>query len=350
MQPQHPSTAAQANQPWWHVAPWPIHALREDGTPTQPNRELAIALGLDAGQLNDTEALLSLVPRSTRRALADALTEGSQHLPYRELPLSYRHRNGTPMMAHAARVGPLYGHHRPLVMLEGLEPRPPIERAALQARLGALIAHDYNNIFTVARSFIDLSQRPDFERRTQDFLTRATGALDHGIRLNELFQTFCHPEVLGPLESCDLGELMEELRPFIGRLLQPGPTWQIDVAPGLQPIEVRRPGLQRLILDLCVNAFRSWPRSPILYLELRPTPGNAHHLLIKAHPTHDQPSSDLPPRFDALFCRRQISAHQRRDPLFIEGILPQRKVAIDISSRALTAWLATTSDPHRPPH
>ncbi len=339
---QRPLTAQETPRPWWHLAPWPIHTLHEDGTPTAPNRELCAALGLGHSASSNGGGLLPLVPSGTQRLIHQAVHEPAPPSAYRELALSYRHRNGTPMMAHAARIGPLDGTHPPLVMLEGLEPRPPIERASLQARLGALIAHDLNNVFTVARSFIDLSlrRRLPIERATP-YLERAIGAINHGIRLNEILQTFSHPEVLGPLETCDLHTLIEEMRPFIGRLLQPGPAWQIDVAPGLDPIEARRTGLQRLLLDLCVNAYRAWPRTSTLCLELRPTPGNAGHLLIKAYPLGHAPPQGLPPRFDALFCRRQVSPSARRDPLFIDGILPHRQVAIDISASALSAWLHT---------
>lgn len=167
-----------------------------------------------------------------------------------------------------------------------------LDRARLQHLLTKVIAHDLNNVFTIAQSYVDLTLRLVPPRpQEEEFLKRALRAIRRGVRLNEILHTISADEHL-PAEECSLEELMEALHPVLDRLYAEGPSWRIQVAEDLPLLHTHHVSLTRFLVDLSANAFLRWNHGDELLLHIAPTAENAPKkgVLLYAGPSPGVPA------------------------------------------------------------
>lgn len=336
MERSQPPLEPRDLQRYLEVAPWPIHLADKQGRPCRPNPAFAALLGYRPDELGPAQ-LDECVPAETRDRIAQALREPKT--AYAQRPLVYRHRRGLEVEARRSRLGPLDVTSGPtLVMLEGLEPVRPLDRSRIQSRMSRLIAHDLNNVFTVAQSYIDLAGRPETEPPLADqYIDRALNAVRRGIRVTRQIQTIVLDKPF-PIEESDLSAVVEALEPFLSRLLPSAPDWTVECDSSLPPLRSHPALLGRFVLDMVTNALLRWPQSPQLRLEVRASPGRRPAALIRIQPPRtDTRAVDVP--FRLLLCEPGPSSTEQPAPLFVANILADHRIPIDVTDRALTALL-----------
>lgn len=323
------------------LAPWPIHLVDPRGQAHSPNAVFAAALGFTVDDF-DRHTFRRCIPSETRRRLADArrrLHEPSV-APYVEAELVYHHRDGTELRASRARIGPLDDPDAPAaVMLTDIEPPSELDRADVQSRFAGLVVHDLNNAFTIAKSYVDLArrQRPT-ARLSADYLERAARAIRRGIRLAEHLQTIANPHHL-PIEEVAIQDVLSELRPFISRLLSPGPQWSVFCQQKMPALMTHPIRLSRFMLDFCLNAHLRWPHSEELNLEVRSASNARRAVLVRVTPPEQTAPALATPYRPFLSRPKRMDKDSGPTPLFLHGVLHHHPISLDMSEDAITALL-----------
>lgn len=319
------------------LAPWPIHRLDARGEPHRANPALVEFLGYSSDEF-DRSTLAESIPSKTRRRLADCLNRDDRR--YVELSLVYRHRNDTEIQARQARVGPLDDTDSPtLVMLADLVPAHQLRRVDIQSRFARLIAHDLNNVFTIAQSYVDLARRQSPEgRMAADYLERAARAVRRGIHTSRQLQTLALDKGF-PIEPSNLEESIAAIQPFLSRLLPTGPRWSFECSPNLPEVMSHPALLNRFVLDFAVNAHRRWPHVHHLEIDVRPSPTDQPAIILRIRPTADDVPAPLSVPFRLYLCRPDPFSPARIDPLFVSDIVEQSPISVDADDENLTALI-----------
>lgn len=336
--PRTPSRSSPLDQ-WLEIAPWPIHHLDRRGLPANPNPALAALLGFTVDEMNRM-TLRRCIPSQTRQRLSQVRQIISRSsTPYAELALSYHHRDGSKIEVRRARVGPLNASPQPvLVMLAELARPQTLDRAGIQSRFSRLVAHDFNNVFTIAQSYVDLARRQGTTTRlASDYLERAARAIRRGIGLNEHLQTIALHDHL-PVEVSPLDEVLEIIRLYLPRLLSPGPKWSIVAQQNLAPVLSHPVLMTRFLIDLSINAQLRWPHATELSLQIRSAPSSQPSILVRITPP-ETTAAPLPMPFRLYLCRPSLSAPERTDPLFVHGIVERHPISVDCSDDAVIALI-----------
>ncbi len=323
------------------LAPWPIHLIDARGAALAPNPAFAAALGYSVEDF-DGRTFRRSIPSQTRRLLADCrhrLHEPPLD-PYLEVDLVYHHRDGTELRSPRSRIGPLDDPDAPAaVMLTTLEPPTELRRSDVQSRFAALVVHDLNNAFTIAQSYVDLARRQSpTARLSADYLERAARAIRRAIRLGEHLQIIANPRHL-PIDQISFEDVLGDLRPFISRLLSPGPQWSVLCQQQLPLLMTNPVRLSRFLLDFCLNAHLRWPHSPELTLDVR-SAANSHTAIL----ARITPPSDIAPALSVPY-RPLLSRPERMEtdhspqPLFLHDVLHRHPISLDIADDGITALL-----------
>lgn len=336
----HSSPTSPSLDDWMAIAPWPMHLLDSRGHPFGPNPALATVLGFSPDQL-DRQQLAESLSDSSRRRLAKTRRRllNADARQFAELQLQYRRRDGTPVEVRRGRLGPTDRADGPLlVMLQGLKAISTLDRSSIQARLARLIAHEFNNVFTVAKSYVDLARRQQpTARLAANYLQRASRAIRRGIAAAERLQILALDKRL-PMEQCAIDEVVEMIRPFLPRLLETGPRWSVFCQSDLPELRSHRTLLSRFFLDFILNAQLRWPHADQLELEIRSSSSDKPAVIIRVVPP-DALASALPVEFRPFLSSDEPLIPGNTDPLFISDILEGHPISIDTADDSLTALL-----------
>lgn len=322
---------------WLEVAPWPIHHIGPEGQPHRANPALASLLGYSPDAMDSTR-LAQCIPTRTHRRIREAL-ETPHNGSHIETELEYLHRDGVELVARQARIGPLDEPSvPPLVMLDGLQPSQKLDRARVQSRMARLVAHDLNNVFTVAQSYVDLVRRQNpTSRVSANYISRAARAIRRGIRVSRQLQTIIIEKPF-PTEECDLTEVLDVLQPFLARLLPTGPKWSIHYQHSLPALLSHPALLGRFLIDFSINAHLRWPQCRQFECRIRRSPGHQQTVVMRVRPP-EQSGPALPVPFRLYLCQTDPFTPDQVDPLFVTGILANHPIAIDKADHSLTALL-----------
>ncbi len=338
---EHPEASRRTGpeRRWIELAPWPIHLLDIRGRPQRPNPELAALLGYGVDELDQSTLFEALTPESRTR-LAECRHPSTTDRPFVELKLVYRHRTDIEIEARNARVGPLDDDQTPpLVMLSDVAPSRRLRRADIQSRFARLIAHDLNNVFTIAQSYVDLAHRQSPSARLAiEYLERAANAIQRGIRTSKQLQTLALDKGF-PIEESDVGDAVRHLQTFLPRLLPTGPRWSFDCASSLPTVMSHPALLSRFALDFAINGHRRWPHARRLELNVRHSPGEQPAVLLRIEPADETIAAGLPIPFRLFLCRPDPFSPAQTEPLFVSGIIDDERISIDATDDALTALI-----------
>ncbi|TXD38776.1 hypothetical protein FRC96_07505 [Lujinxingia vulgaris] len=261
--------SAEAFSAFFLGAPWPMHLVDARGTPGVCNPALVELLGLEdptpsASELLTPEAVRQLAQASRRLAKGGC--------DFVDRPLTYLHASGTPIRAARQRLIPLEredeGEPTYLAMLSELVPPQPFSRATLQSRMAQAIAHDFNNVFTVAASYVDLVRHQVEEDPHGQQLERALKACRRGIALVDALQLLTALDGLPPTET-DLNELLDRQERVLSQTLSPGPKLRIQCDEDLPILRAHPSRVGQLVADLVANALMRWPQASRLELHAR---------------------------------------------------------------------------------
>jgi signal transduction histidine kinase/CheY-like chemotaxis protein len=125
-------------------------------------------------------------------------------------------------------------------------------------RLTGGVAHDFNNLLMVASSGLELMDRTDDPARRQMLKEGVRGAIKRGADLTRQLLAFARrnplkPEVVAP------GERVEGMRLLLERSVGEGVGLDLQLQPGLWPVEIDAGQLEVALLNIAVNARDAMP-------------------------------------------------------------------------------------------
>ncbi len=173
--------------------------------------------------------------------------------------------NITPIRDRAGRIGRLLGVARDVTARNELEAR--LRQAQKLEAVGQLtggVAHDFNNLLQVVLAGLTLMERSrDPERRAQlsDSVRRAA---QRGGDLTKRLLTVARRQSLQP-QAVDLAAWFDDgAGELLRRALRGDIVTDIDITPGLPPVEADPTELELAVLNIAVNARDAMPQGGTL--------------------------------------------------------------------------------------
>ncbi len=127
------------------------------------------------------------------------------------------------------------------------------QKMELVGQLAGGVAHDFNNLLTVISGSAEMLRMkiadPDLERHLTQILT----AGDRAASLVRQLLGFSRKQMIQP-QSLDLDLLITEVGEMLTRLMSEDIVFQVEVSPGLPPIEADPGQIQQVLTNLVTNA------------------------------------------------------------------------------------------------
>ena len=162
---------------------------------------------------------------------------------------------------------------------EQIEERAKAEEALRQAqrleamgRLTGGVAHDFNNLLMVASSGLDLLDRTDEPERRERLKSGIRQAMERGAALTSQLLAFSRRAALKP-RVVDLGARIEAMRVLLERSLREDISVDIDIDPGLWPVEIDDNEFELALINISVNARDAMPEGGSLAIRAVNVPG-----------------------------------------------------------------------------
>jgi two-component system cell cycle sensor histidine kinase/response regulator CckA len=142
------------------------------------------------------------------------------------------------------------------------------QRLEAVGQLAGGIAHDFNNLLTAIRGYAELARRglEEGERRRGD-LDQVIANADRAVALIRQLLAFSRRQVLQP-KVLDAGTIVEGVAPLLRRLLGEHVELATSMAAGLGRVNVDPGQLERVVVNLAVNAADAMPDGGKLTIDL----------------------------------------------------------------------------------
>jgi PAS domain S-box-containing protein len=164
------------------------------------------------------------------------------------------------------------GRDAALVLAHDVTDRKRLEREFAQTqkmdaigRLAGGIAHDFNNVLLVIAGHASLL-RQDPETKDLHGLGEIERAADHASALTRQLLAFGRRQVLQP-RPIDVNEIVEGLGPMLTRIIGEDVEVAVRLAPEPAVVEADPAELERVIINLAVNARDAMPTGGLLTIE-----------------------------------------------------------------------------------
>ena len=144
------------------------------------------------------------------------------------------------------------------------------QRMEALGRLASGVAHDFNNLLGVIAGATDMladcigphdPARQDLNI-VQQTVTRAT-------ELTRQLLTFSRKQVIAH-QPLDMAATLREIAGLVRRILGAGIELQLHVTPGIPPIDVTRPQLEQIVMNVAANARDAMPNGGQFRIDARP--------------------------------------------------------------------------------
>lgn len=134
-------------------------------------------------------------------------------------------------------------------------------------RLAGGIAHDFNNVLTIitGRAQFALDDLPEDDPLASE-LDEVLSAADLAQRLSRQMLTFSRQQVIRP-EVLDLGQLAQDEKTILHRLLGEDLYLQVSTSPDLGQVKVDRTQIEQVLFNLASNARDAMPGGGTLTIE-----------------------------------------------------------------------------------
>jgi len=148
-------------------------------------------------------------------------------------------------------------------------------------QLAGGVAHDLNNILTAVGSLVELSQQEGPNAQISEYLDGIQAATARGAALTQQLLAFARKRIVRP-EDVELGAALKRLAPMVRSLIGEHIELELKLAGGLRPVRVDVGSLERVIMNLVVNARDAMPNGGRLRLQTWATTLDAHS--VEQHP------------------------------------------------------------------
>jgi len=143
------------------------------------------------------------------------------------------------------------------------------ERMESIGRLAGGVAHDFNNLITVIASSVSLAkQEPDLNPDLRDDLDIVGEACGRAAQLTAQLLTFARREVAEPT-PLDVDAVLADLAPMLKRLFDTSIDLVLVPGQGISLVKADRAQLDRLFVNLTINAAEAMPDGGTLTIATR---------------------------------------------------------------------------------
>jgi len=212
-------------------------------------------------------------------------------------------------------------------------------------QLAAGVAHDFNNILTVIQGNAALLRdQPGQDPSCTEPLNDISVAAERAARLVRQLLAFSRKQILNP-EMLNPGQVVSNLQETLKQLLQDRMTLEVNVAPGLPPVQADPGMIEQIIMNLSVNARDAMSNGGKLTIgvdtvtinnddaqknsEIRP----GRYVCLSVSDTGCGIAPDLLPRiFDPFFTTKEIGKGTGLGLATVYGIVKQHNGWVDVQS------------------
>lgn len=136
-------------------------------------------------------------------------------------------------------------------------------------RLAGGVAHDFNNLLTSILGFASLLERePELDPRHRSDVGKIRRSAEQAASLTDKLLAFGRRKMV-QLETVDLGELVRDLETMFRSLVPESICLRIGIAPDLPPVRVDPGEVERILLNLVLNAVDAMPGGGTLTIRCR---------------------------------------------------------------------------------
>jgi two-component system, cell cycle sensor histidine kinase and response regulator CckA len=140
------------------------------------------------------------------------------------------------------------------------------QRMEAVGQLAAGVAHDYNNLLSVTRGYLDiLLAEAQLPNDLCDFLKQISAATDRAINLTRQLLTFSRKEA-AQLESVNLNQVINDLLKMLTRVLGEDITVRFNHAIDLPDMRADVRMIEQVVMNLAINARDAMPQGGNLSL------------------------------------------------------------------------------------
>jgi len=148
-------------------------------------------------------------------------------------------------------------------------------------QLAGGVAHDFNNLLTAVGSLVELSRLEAPNAQIAEYLDGIQVASARGAALTQQLLAFARKRIVRP-EDVEVGAALTRLAPMVRSLVGEHVEIELELAEGLRPVRVDLGSLERVIMNLVVNARDAMPNGGRLRFETWATTLGAH--AVEQHP------------------------------------------------------------------
>jgi PAS domain S-box-containing protein len=154
-----------------------------------------------------------------------------------------------------------------------------VQRMEAIGQLTGGLAHDLNNYLAAIMGNLDLlSERPHDDPETPKLIEGALAGAQHGAELTRSLLAFSRRQPLNP-RILDVGERIGNIARLLKRTIGEKINLEVQVAPGLWPVEIDGAQLDSAVVNIANNARDAMPEGGTLTIVVRNvTPGAAEQL------------------------------------------------------------------------
>ncbi|HWP05912.1 MAG TPA: PAS domain S-box protein [Polyangiaceae bacterium] len=120
-------------------------------------------------------------------------------------------------------------------------------------QLAGGVAHDFNNLLTAVGSLVELSRYEGPSPQISEYLDGIQGATARGAALTQQLLAFARKRIVKP-EDVEIGGVLTRLAPMVRSLVGEHIRVSLGLDPELPPVRVDVGSLERVIMNLVVNA------------------------------------------------------------------------------------------------
>lgn len=142
------------------------------------------------------------------------------------------------------------------------------ERLETLGRMAGGVAHDFNNLLAILMCQVAVLRELGLGERAEGELAVIEQAMDRGTRLTGQLLAFARRQQLNP-EPCDVGALVRDLSTLLQPLLGRQIRLEILVSDAPLIAFVDRSQIERVVLNLAINAREAMPETGTLVIHVR---------------------------------------------------------------------------------
>jgi len=213
------------------------------------------------------------------------------------------------------------------------------EKIEALGQLTGGVAHDFNNLLMVISGGLEVIDSAPASRRAR-VLAGMRQAVDRGAGLSKQLLAFSRRQPLQP-EVVDLAESIGGMREMLDRSLRGDVQVEVDLEPGLWPVEVDPGQLELVVLNLAVNARDAMPSGGTLRIEARNVPDLNDGELFGDHVALSltDTGTGMPPEvlarvFEPFFTTKEIGKGSGLGLAQAHGFAKASRGAVRIQSKA----------------